>query len=185
MAYNGPFVQKGWTGSNLSWKLEKNSKYWDKSSVKLDGFGLDSNLTKQFKGKSAYQSLANGGTYYLELNEKNQNLANANIRKAISLSINRKDLTSILGGNNLPANTYTAKDLTKVNGKDYTSMIDTSAKKMATYNPSLAKKYWKKGLAELGKSSLTLTSWPVTRTQPRRPGKPSKACWKATCQASN
>lgn len=179
MAYNGPFVQKGWTGSNLSWKLEKNSKYWDKSSVKLnrisysvnktpstaynlyesnklDGFGLDSNLTKQFKGKSAYHSLANGGTYYLELNEKNQNLANANIRKAISLSINRKNLTSILGGNNLPANTYTAKDLTKVNGKDYTSMIDASAKKMATYNPSLAKKYWKKGLAELGKSSLTL-----------------------------
>ena len=36
MAYNGPFVQKGWTGSNLSWKLVKNPDYWDKQSVKLD-----------------------------------------------------------------------------------------------------------------------------------------------------
>ena len=35
MVYNGPFVQKGWTGSNLSWKLVKNPNYWDKSAVKL------------------------------------------------------------------------------------------------------------------------------------------------------
>ena len=35
MVYNGPFVSKGWTGSNLSWKLVKNKDYWDKSKVKL------------------------------------------------------------------------------------------------------------------------------------------------------
>ena len=33
---NGPFVQKGWTGSNLTWKLIKNKTYWDKNKVKLD-----------------------------------------------------------------------------------------------------------------------------------------------------
>lgn len=27
MVYNGPFVHKGWTGSNLSWKLVKNKYY--------------------------------------------------------------------------------------------------------------------------------------------------------------
>ena len=36
MIYNGPFVQKGWTGSNLSWKMVKNKYYWDKKSVKLN-----------------------------------------------------------------------------------------------------------------------------------------------------
>ena len=36
MAYNGPFLQKGWSGSNLSWKLVKNPDYWDKDQVKLD-----------------------------------------------------------------------------------------------------------------------------------------------------
>lgn len=35
MVYNGPFVHKGWTGSNLSWKLVKNKYYWDKKDVKL------------------------------------------------------------------------------------------------------------------------------------------------------
>lgn len=45
----------------------------------------------------------------MELNEKNPNLANSNIRKAISLAINRENLIRILGGNNQVANTYTAK----------------------------------------------------------------------------
>lgn len=179
MAYNGPFLQKGWSGSNLSWKLVKNPDYWDKDQVKLDqisftvnktastaynlyeskkidALGLDSNLTKQFKGKSGYYSLANGGTYYLELNEKNPNLASSNIRKAISLAINREDLVRILGGNNQAASTYTAKGLTSVKGQDYTSLISPSAKKLYKYQPSLAKEYWQKGLSELGKSGMTL-----------------------------
>ena len=33
---NGPYVQKGWTGTNLSWRLVKNKRYWDKKKVKLD-----------------------------------------------------------------------------------------------------------------------------------------------------
>ncbi|EGD26567.1 oligopeptide abc superfamily atp binding cassette transporter, binding protein [Lactobacillus delbrueckii subsp. lactis DSM 20072] len=179
MAYNVPFVQKGWTGSNLSWKLVKNPDYWDKQSVKLDqisftvnktattaynlyqsnkidALGLDSNLTKQFKGKKNYYSLSNGGTYYLELNEKNPNLANSNIRKAISLAINQENLIRILCGNNQVANTYTAKGLTEYDGEDYTSMISSSAKDLYKYQPSKAKEYWQKGLSELGKSSLTL-----------------------------
>ncbi|GHN36290.1 hypothetical protein ME792_14160 [Lactobacillus delbrueckii] len=32
---DGPFVMKGWTGSNLTWKLVKNKYYWDKKNVKL------------------------------------------------------------------------------------------------------------------------------------------------------
>ena len=179
MAYNGPFVMKGWNGSSLSWKLVKNDNYWDKKHVhlkqvnysvqktpstaynlyqsnKIDALGLDSNLTKQFKGKKNYYSLSNGGTYYLELNEKNPNLANSNIRKAISLAINRENLIRILGGNNQVANTYTAKGLTEYDGEDYTSMISSSAKDLYKYQPSKAKEYWQKGLSELGKSSLTL-----------------------------
>ena len=125
-------------------------------SNKIDALGLDSNLTKQFKGKKNYYSLSNGGTYYLELNEKNPNLANSNIRKAISLAINRENLIRILGGNNQVANTYTAKGLTEYDGEDYTSMISSSAKDLYKYQPSKAKEYWQKGLSELGKSSLTL-----------------------------
>lgn len=84
MAYNGPFVQKGWTGSNLSWKLEKNSKYWDKSSVKLNQISYSVNKSPS----TAY------------------NLYESNKLDGFGLD------------SDLPANTYTAKDLTKVNGKD-------------------------------------------------------------------
>ncbi len=33
LVYNGPFVVKGWTGSNLKWTLVKNKNYWDKNLV--------------------------------------------------------------------------------------------------------------------------------------------------------
>src|SRR5699024_6656351 len=36
MTYNGPFKMTKWTGSNLSWSLDKNENYLDKKSVKLD-----------------------------------------------------------------------------------------------------------------------------------------------------
>lgn len=36
MVYDGPYVQKGWDGSNLSWQLVKNQHYWDKKAVKLN-----------------------------------------------------------------------------------------------------------------------------------------------------
>jgi oligopeptide transport system substrate-binding protein len=31
--YNGPFLQKGWTGSNLSWTMVKNKNYWNVKAV--------------------------------------------------------------------------------------------------------------------------------------------------------
>lgn len=77
MIYNGPYKQVGWTGSNLSWELVKNDKYWDKKSVKLDTVKfsvqktpstdynlyqsgkldaayLDAQATKSLKGKTGY-----------------------------------------------------------------------------------------------------------------------------------
>ena len=48
----------------------------------------------------------------------------------------------------------TSKDLTKVNGKDYTSLISSSAKSLY---PKDGNKKLAKGLAELGKSKIKLT----------------------------
>jgi oligopeptide transport system substrate-binding protein len=131
MIYNGPFVQKGWTGFNLSWKMVKNKYYWDKKSVKLntitwsvqktpstsynlyqsgklDYTSVDSSQTKQLKSTKGYTTLNQGATFYMQFNiAKNKYLANTNIRKAISLAVNRKGLVSSLGGNNVAANTLT------------------------------------------------------------------------------
>ena len=181
MAYNGPYKQTGWTGSNLTWKLVKNKNYWDAKDVKLDAIkysvqkspstaynlyqskkldytSLDASQTKQLKNDPAYRSLNQGATFYLQFNvAKNKYLANANVRKALSLAVNRKGLCSTLGGSSTPANTLTPPQLTNVNGEDYTKGIASSAE--ANYPTSTKKseavKYMDKGLKELGVKSFS------------------------------
>ena len=181
MLYNGPYVQKGWTGSNLSWKMVKNRYYWDKKNVKiqqidwsvqktpstaynlyqsnkLDATALDSSQTKQLKNQKGYTELNQGATFYLQFNiAKNKYLANANVRKALSLAVNRKGLTTTLGGNNQPADTLTPTQLTNVNGEDYTKLIPSSAESLYPANPNKkeAVKYMNKGLKELGVSKFS------------------------------
>lgn len=178
MAYNGPFVQTGWTGSNLSWKLKKNNNYWDKKDVKLDtinysvqktpstaynlyqsnkldAVALDSQQTKNLKNQNGYTIRPTASTFYLEYNQKNnKDLKNANLRRAISLSINRKALGNALGGSNKPANSVTPTGLTKVENQDFASKTaDTTYSK---YDPTEAKKYFKKAQQELGKKTISL-----------------------------
>ncbi len=181
MLYNGPFKQTGWTGSNLSWKIVKNPYYWDKKNVKLDTItwsvqktpstsynlyqsnkldytGLDASQTKQLKNQKGYVTLNQGATFYLQFNiAKNKYLANTNIRKALSLAVDRKGLTSSLGGNSVPANTLTPTQLTDVNGEDYTKRISKSAESFypASTNKKEAVKYLNKGLKELGVSKFS------------------------------
>lgn len=53
--YDGPFVQKGWTGSNQTWKLVKNKYYWDKQAVKLQtvNYSVDKTASTDY---NLYQS---------------------------------------------------------------------------------------------------------------------------------
>ncbi|MCT3603409.1 peptide ABC transporter substrate-binding protein [Lactobacillus acidophilus] len=179
--YNGPFVQKGWTGSNLSWKLEKNKNYWDKKNVKLDTINysvqktpstdynlyqsgkLDAALlgpqaSKELKNQKGYTLRKTASTIYLEMNQKKKPFSNENFRKAISLSVNRKELANSVGGAAEPADTLSPENMTEVNGKDYTDLVRGDAtKKFNTYNRKEAQAYWKKAQKELGKSSVSLT----------------------------
>ena len=181
MLYNGPFKQTGWTGSNLSWKMVKNPYYWDKKNVKLDTItwsvqktpstsynlyqsnkldytALDASQTKQLKNQKGYVTLNQGATFYMQFNlAKNKYLANTNVRRALSLALDRKGLTSSLGGNSVPANTLTPTQLTDVNGEDYTKRISKSAESFypASTNKKEAVKYMNKGLKELGVSKFS------------------------------
>lgn len=181
MLYNGPFVQKGWTGSNLAWKMVRNNHYWDKKSVKvkqinwavqktpstaynlyqsnrLDALSLDSSQTKELKNNKAFGLVNNGGTAYLQYNlAKDKNLANINIRRGISMAINRSGLCSTLGGGNKPATTFTAKGILYTNGVDYTNGISKSSQTYNKLSKSQAQSYFRKGLQELGKSKITIT----------------------------
>lgn len=176
--YNGPFVQKGWTGSNLSWKLVKNKSYWDKKNVKLDTINFsvqktpstDYNLyqsgkldaallgpqaSKQLKNQKGYTLRKTSSTIYLEMNMKKKPFTNENFRKAISLAIDRKELANSVGGAAEPADTLSPENMIEVNGKDYTDLVRGEAtKQFNTFNKSKAQAFWKKAQQELGKKSF-------------------------------
>ncbi|WP_035443529.1 peptide ABC transporter substrate-binding protein [Lactobacillus crispatus] len=177
-AFNGPFVQKGWTGSNLSWKLVKNKNYWDKKNVKLDAINysvqktpstaynlyqsnkldatiLDSQQAKNLKHQKGYTLRDTAATFYLQFNQKKKIFQNADLRRAISMSINRKALGSALGGANTPATSLTSKGVVNHDGKDWSEVVGD--KKNAAYNPTEAKKLYKKALKELGVKSVSFT----------------------------
>ena len=182
MVYNGPFKQVGWTGSNLSWKLVKNPTYWDKKSVKLDTVKfsvqktpstdynlyqsgkldaafLDAQATKSLKGKTGYTQRKMSTTQYLSYNlKKHPEFKNKNLRLAISMAINRKELASTLGGAATPATTFDPEGMTTVNGQDYADTVkNVATEKATTYNVKEAKKLYKQALKETGKKKISFT----------------------------
>lgn len=179
--YNGPFIQTGWTGSNLSWKLKKNPNYWDKKDVKLNTINFsvqktpstDYNLyqsgkldaallsaqgSKQLKNQRGYTVRQSSSTIYLQLNQqKVKAFRNVKVRQAISMAIDRKQLANTIGGANKPATTLSAEDMTKVHGKDYTDLVRNSAtNRVMTYNPKEANRLFKQGMKEAGVSKLSV-----------------------------
>lgn len=178
MVYDGPFVQKGWTGSNLSWKLVKNPDYWDKKAVKLNAINytvqktpstaynlyqsnkldatvLDAQETKNLKGKAGFTLRDTASTFYLQYNEKRKLFKNPDFRRAVSMSINRQALCNALGGANTPAISLTAKGLIRHDGQDWSKVVGD--KEFNQYNPKEAKQLYKKALKETGVKKPTFT----------------------------
>jgi oligopeptide transport system substrate-binding protein len=182
MVYNGPFIQKGWSGSTLSWHLVKNPHYWDKKAVKLHriNFNVQKTSTTSYNlyqsgkldtstlSKQAAQELKHNkgfkihiiaDTQFLDLSSQRvPALRNLKIRQALSMAINRQSLANTLGTAIEPATTFTPTQLTQYQGKDYTTLVKNKATKAVTsYRPKAAAKLFKEGLAETGLTSLHLS----------------------------
>jgi ABC-type oligopeptide transport system substrate-binding subunit len=179
--YDGPFIVTGWSASKGNWTLKKNPHYWDKQAVKLDQVkfvttknaqtalslyqsGKLDNITlagqqaAHEKNSQGYLSYPSGETDYIAYNFKNKALRNINIRKAISLTINRQALVNNVLKNGAKAPEGLAPEEIAKNpqtGKDFAK--DSKVPQSVAYNPTLAKKYWRKGLAELGIKKLNLS----------------------------
>lgn len=181
MVYDGPFVQKGWTGSNLSWKLVNNSNYWDKSDVKLDQMNfqvikdtttglnlynskkldtvtLSGSQVAQYQSNKNFVSRKLAQSSYIEFNQsKNKVLQNKKIRQALSLAVDREQLTKkVLADGSEPLKEYVSSGLAKdpTNGKDFAT--EASVPSAVSYNLKQAKKLLDEGLKEEHKTSLNL-----------------------------
>ena len=181
--YNGPFKSVGWTGSNLTWKLSKNPYYWDKKAVKLETINysvqktpstdynlyqtgkldaaiLDTQAAKSMKGKKGYRVQTLGNTTYLCYNYKKKKIfRNANLRRAISMAINRKQLLSTIGTYNTQAKTFSATNVV-LDGKNFAQEAESansSVNKYVEYDLKSARNYFKKALKELGVKKVSFT----------------------------
>ena len=125
MLYNGPFVLSEWK-HDVSLKMQKNEHYWDKDEVWLNEINIPaitSQETTRFnmfiskdtalvelgpnsikpalkrRLQTPMNSYVSGFVSYLEFNNRPGRLtANKNLRKAISLVINRQDIVNkVLG----------------------------------------------------------------------------------------
>lgn len=165
---NGPFKLAEWDHQSLI-VMEKNDNYWDKETVQLDkinffivednntAFNMYKNGELDFAGDptgtlplEAVSSLSEEGTliseekagvYYYLFNVEQEPLHNKNIRKALTLAVNRGDITEgIVKGGETPALSLVPPVVWEENEEGYFNDNDVEE----------AKKYLEKGLQELG-----------------------------------
>lgn len=184
MVYSGPFVIKDWTGTSDKWSFQKNPNYWDKKQVKLDKISykvvsnpntgyelyqqdkldmtpLSSQQVKNYKNSSEFKQYPYSYVAFLAYNFNATNAANKkalnnqNIRRALSLALDRKVLIKKVFGDGSQVPTgFVANDLAKnpQTGVDFAK--EQAVTKTVAYDANLAKKYWRKGLAETGLKEL-------------------------------
>ncbi|WP_283680018.1 peptide ABC transporter substrate-binding protein [Lentilactobacillus sp. Marseille-Q4993] len=187
MVYSGPFKIEKWNGTRNTWEYVKNDKYWDKDKVKLSKITYNveaSNATglslyqqgkldltplsieqiKNYKDNSEFKQYPYSVINYLKYNFKNTDAAkrkavsNRNTRLAISLSLNRQQLTKkVLGDGSTTPTGFVPTDVASdpKNGEDFAK--EQYVKNTVDYNPTLAKQYWEKGLKQIGAKKVSLT----------------------------
>lgn len=175
MVFCGPYILKNWAHQS---KMEfiKNPTYWDKDSVKLEKLTL--NIIKE--ETSRMKSLSNGtidyatvtkrewmekfnltdkfnvikvntpGTNYIFFNQKDKYFANAKIRQAFSLAVDREErVKTINRGLAQPAYGYCPPTL-QIGGEDFRSKVAVEPlKSFKAANPD-AKTLLIAGLKEIG-----------------------------------
>ena len=158
-------------------EFKKNENYYDQKHVKLqrlamklvqepkvaaqafetgetDYAPINSDLVDKYKEDDSFKQVYDGFLFYISINFKNEDLANLNVRKAISYAINRKvlcenvlkDGSQVVKGF-IPSGLATSScgvDFRKDSG-DFTS-----------YDKAQAQDLLDEGLKELGKSEITL-----------------------------
>ena len=175
--YSGPYVISSYDAASGA-TLTKNDKYWDAANVKvqtvnvkvikeastalnlykagqLSRVALDATDVPTYKNSKEFSTHSVLRTYFIQYNVTAPGTGNADIRKALALSIDTKTLTDTVLNNGSGA----AKGLlpdnmsSGIKGKTFESMQNLGT----TYDAAQAKTYWQKGVAELGGKAPTLS----------------------------
>ena len=178
---DGAFVLDSYEPAATQFHLTKNADYYDAQRVKLAGLNyqviqdsqqalmsyqtgtLDMTLVNgeqvdQVKDDPAFKAVGAGYLWYVSPNiAKVPELANQNVRMALTMAIDRASIaTGVLKDGSTP--TFTAvppQFATGPDGSDF-SADQTKFADVCAFDAAKAADYWKKGLQELGKTSISL-----------------------------
>lgn len=183
--YNGAFTLKSWNGTSDRWTLAANKNYWDKKNVKLNKVTFQVVKTPAtgvtlFKSGKLDQTQLSGTTVaanksnpnytvqqfasmvYLQFNQKDSNATlkkafnNLNIRRALSLSLNRQQFVKhVLADGSQAAKGFVTAGLANSPTTNEDFAKEAEVANSVSYSPSQAKKLWAKGLKEIGATSLS------------------------------
>ncbi len=202
---NGAFVIDTYEPAATAFHLTRNENYWDADRVQLPGLNyqviqdsqqalmsyqsgdLDMTLVNgeqvdQVKEDPCFQTIGAGYLWYVSPNMASvPELDNLNIRLAMTMAINRVDITeNVLKDGSIP--TYTAVPLQFAAGPDgsdfsadqtlYTDVCADDAEKAA--------EYWAAGLEELGISELSLEMVVDADDAPQKVAQVLKEQWETT-----
>ena len=173
---NGAFVMTNWEPGSVA-EFEKNDKFYAAKDVKIDKLVMklvqepkvaaqafeagetdfaiiNSDLVDKYKKDESFKNISEGFLFYVQPNLENADLANLNVRKALSLAINRKDLCeNVLKDGSQAAKGFVPSGLSiSPEGKDFRDEADT----YTSYDKKAAQAALDEGLKELGKSEITL-----------------------------
>lgn len=180
LLFCGPFELENWTKGN-SLKFVKNQKYWGADDVALDEINisvvpdpstaaltyengsadyarLNSSLVDKYKDDEAFTSVLGSFLWYLQYNFENEDLANENLRKALTLVVDKTNLTDeILKDGSIPAEGFVTKALANgPDGKDYRETAEAYFAGDYEDNLAEAQKLFDQAKKELGKDTISL-----------------------------
>lgn len=202
---NGAFILDSYEPAATALHLKKNPDYYDAERVKLTGINyqviqdsqqalmsyqtgaVDTTLVNgeqvdQVKDDPTFHAIAAGYLWYVVPNiSKVKELSNLNVRLAMTMAINRESITTgVLKDGSIP--TYTAVPIDFATGPDGSDFAGDQKKfeNVCRFDAAAAADYWKKGLEELGVSSISLNMIVDADDAPQKVAQVLKEQWETT-----
>ena len=176
---NGAFILTDYKPGATSISFIKNSAYYDASKIKLGGIHyevtsssdealrryqsgqldfveISGDAVMQMKNSPEFTPVDSGFLYFLTFNFDDSNFANKNLRLAVANAIDREQIVVDMADGSAAAYGAIPRGFAfSQSGQDFTS-AGIEFPEYCSYNPQLARQYFEKAKAELGKKSLEL-----------------------------
>ena len=175
---NGPFLVKGWSGTNDTWELEKNDTYWDADQVKLEKINvqvvkevatgvqmfetgeidyttLSDTYAQEYKDSEQATFVPKALVGYLSPNQKREITGNVNVRKAILQAIDKEQFASeILGDGSIALNGFVPENFTT--NPETKEDFRKENGDLLPFDLKAAQENWEQAKKELGKDKIEL-----------------------------